>query len=250
MKRLIRSKGREFNLDLKKLPRHVAIIMDGNGRWASQRGLPRIAGHRAAIESVRDVVKACGELGLEVLSLYAFSVENWMRPASEVKALMGMLRELIIKEINELKVNNVKLMAMGRISDLPEAVREELENGIEVTASNTGLILNLALSYGGRSEIVDAVKKLASDLLKGFISPDEINESKFSEYLYTSHLPDPDLLIRTSGEMRVSNFLLWQIAYTEIWITDILWPDFRREHLFEAIRDYQRRERRFGKVLL
>ena len=237
--------------ELKKrgnLPRHIAIIMDGNGRWARRRGLPRIAGHRKAVESVRDVVEACGELGIEVLTLYTFSVENWGRPREEVTALMGLLVETIRKEIDDLAKNNVHLVTMGHLEDLPPITRESLEYGMERTRHNTGLILNLALSYGGRREIVDAVKAIARKVLRGELQPDEIDESVISDHLYTAGLPDPDLLIRTSGEMRISNFLLWQLAYTEMYITEILWPDFRREHLYEAIRAYQHRERRFGLV--
>jgi undecaprenyl diphosphate synthase len=241
--------GKEFTLDTGRLPRHIAIIMDGNGRWAQKRGLPRVAGHRAAIESVRDVVRGCGELQIEVLTLYAFSVENWSRPQEEVRALMRMLRELLRREVRELHRSNVRLTSTGRLEDLSGGVREELLRAIEKTRTNSGLVLNLALSYGGRSEIVDAVKAWFEDVRAGRANPENLDEAAFARYLYTRDLPDPDLLIRTSGELRVSNFLLWQIAYTELFITPVLWPDFRRQQLYEAIREYQKRERRFGRVL-
>lgn len=224
------------------LPRHVAIIMDGNGRWARMRGLDRIEGHRAGRESVRDVVRACGELGIEVLTLYAFSVENWRRPRREVLALMRLLRDTLYEEVDELNRNKVKLMAIGRLDGLPKASREALFWAMERTKDNTGLVLNLALNYGGRVEIVDAVRRIMEEGYR----PEEVDEKVISAHLYTAGLPDPDLLIRTSGELRVSNFLLWQMAYTEIWVTDVLWPDFRRQHLYQAIEAYQRRERRFG----
>jgi len=234
--------------DAGNLPRHIAVIMDGNGRWARKRGLPRMEGHRAGITSVRDVVKACGELGIEVLTLYAFSTENWKRPHAEVSVLMKLLLQTINAEIAELDESNVKVMAIGRLHDLPRATRRGLEKAMERTTENTGLILNLALSYSGRSEIIDAIRMLGRQLKDETVDIEEINEDRFRSFLYTAQLPDPDLLIRTSGELRVSNFLLWQMAYTEIWVTDVLWPDFRRHHLYEALRDYQRRERRFGLV--
>lgn len=231
------------------LPRHIAIIMDGNGRWAKMQGLPRIAGHRAGVESVREVVRACGELQIEVLTLYAFSVENWRRPKTEVSILMELLLQTVEEELEELQENDVKLMTMGRLHDLPVETRQALEEAVKATSDNKGLILNLALSYGGRAEIVDAVRRLAQDVESGRLLPQKINEDVFRRYLYTTDLPDPDLLIRTSGELRVSNFLLWQLAYTEIWVTNVLWPDFRRKHLYQAIRDYQGRQRRFGLVI-
>ncbi|MFQ6092048.1 MAG: isoprenyl transferase [bacterium] len=230
------------------LPRHIAIIMDGNGRWAKRRGYPRIEGHRAGIASVRDVVQACGELGIEVLTLYAFSTENWQRPRFEVSVLMKLLLKTINAEIAELDEKNVKVMAIGRLGDLPRETRRALEKAMDRTAKNSGLILNLALSYSGRSEIIDAIKKLGEEVKKNTCDISQIDEEQFRNFLYTAGLPDPDLLIRTSGELRVSNFLLWQMAYTEIWVTDVLWPDFRREHLYQALRDYQKRERRFGLV--
>ncbi|MCK4436661.1 isoprenyl transferase [bacterium] len=236
----------EEKLDKSKLPRHIAIIMDGNGRWARKRRLPRVAGHRAGVQSVREIVRACGEIGIKVLTLYAFSAENWKRPRREVDTLMRLLREFLRRELPSLNKNRVRLRAIGRLKELPPKVQEALEKTIKSTEGNNGLILNLAINYGGRSEIVDAVKGLAKDVEKGICKPEEINEEIFEKYLYTSHLPDPDLLIRTSGEHRVSNFLLWQVSYSEIWVTSVYWPDFRRRHLLEALLDYQGRERRFG----
>jgi undecaprenyl diphosphate synthase len=231
-----------------RIPRHIAIIMDGNGRWARQRGLPRIAGHREGINSVREVVRASGELGVEVLTLYVFSVENWRRPRLEIGALMKLLGETTRQEVDDLMRNDVRLSVIGRIQEIAPAARKVLTEAIERTAGNTGLLLNLAINYGGRSELVDAVHRLIGDLEEGRLKPGAIDEETFGRYLYTADVPDPDLLIRTSGEMRVSNFLLWQIAYTEIHVTDVLWPDFRRPHLYRAILDYQSRERRFGGV--
>lgn len=236
--------------DLKgaQLPRHIAIIPDGNGRWARRLGLPRIAGHRAGIESVRDIVRACGELGIEYLTIYAFSVENWQRPKREVSALLRLLSEQIRTELDELQKNQVQLRAIGRIDDLPEPVRRELLRAIDETSGNSGLRLCLALSYGGRTEIIDGVRAMARKLEAGELAPDALNERIFRDHLYDPGLPDPDLLIRTSGELRISNFLLWQLAYTEIWVTDVMWPEFRRQHLFQAVRDFGRRERRYGRV--
>jgi undecaprenyl diphosphate synthase len=234
-------------IDLERLPRHIAVIMDGNGRWARKRHLPRIAGHRAGIGAVRQVVEACARLGVPCLTLYAFSVENWKRPHTEVKLLMGLLREFLKKEIKELNRNNIRFGAIGRITSLPSSVQRDLQDTIEKTSLNTGLRLTLALNYGGRAELIDAVRNLASDLTgKGAPDLEAITEQSFSRYLYTRDLPDPDLLIRTSGEMRLSNFLLWQVAYSEIWVTDILWPDFTERELFQAVIDFQRRERRYG----
>ncbi len=230
------------------LPRHIAIIMDGNGRWARQRGKKRIAGHRAGVDSVRDVVRAAGELGIEVLTLYVFSSENWKRPPQEVSALMNLLKETLEKETKELVENNVRVRTIGKIEQLPRSCQRALERTIELTSRNSGLILNLALNYGGRREIVEAVRRIASEVEGGKYKAEEIGEKAVSEHLFTAGLPDPDLLIRTSGEMRLSNFLLWQMAYTEIWVTDVLWPDFRRRHLYQAIESYQSRERRFGRV--
>ena len=231
-----------------KMPRHIAIIMDGNGRWAKQRGLPRIAGHREGVKSVREVVEASGELGIEILTLFTFSTENWRRPQDEVSALMKLLLRTLRKEIADLIRNNVRLMAVGDINNLPEYAREGILGGIEATRESTGLVLNLALNYGAREEIVSAVRQIANLIRKGALQPEAIDGETIRQHLYTTGLPDPDLLIRTSGELRISNFLLWQLAYTEIYITDVLWPDFRRTDLFRAIEDYQKRERRFGKV--
>lgn len=235
-------------LDREKLPVHIAIIMDGNGRWARERRLPRIAGHRAGIKSVREIVKACGEWGIKILTLYAFSAENWSRPRREVHMLMNLLKEYLAYETRKLHRKRVKLQVLGQLEGLPEAVQKKLVNAMSLTERNKGLLLNLALNYGGRSEIIDAVRKLATDVRDGKYHPEEIDESLFSSYLYTAGLPDPDLLIRTSGEQRISNFLLWQVSYCELWITDIYWPDFHRMHLLQAILDYQQRERRFGAV--
>jgi len=226
------------------LPRHVAIIMDGNGRWAKARGVPRLMGHRAGRESVREAVRGCVALGVEVLTLYTFSTENWNRPRSEVKALMGILRQTLRSERRELRENNVRLRIIGRDGDLPREVTAAIAETQDYLAGCDGLLLNLALSYSGRAEIVDAVRRLIAD--RATQAP--VDEASFARYLYTAGLPDPDLLIRTSGEMRLSNFLLWQLAYTELWITDTLWPDFRRRHLYQAIADFQGRERRFGRV--
>lgn len=243
--------AREEEKILKKqgnLPHHIAIIMDGNGRWAKQRGLPRIAGHREGVKSVRDIVEACGDLGIEVLTLYTFSTENWRRPQKEVSALMQLLLQTLRKEIHDLVKNNVQLMAIGNLDKLPKTARIGMLEGIEATKANTGLKLNLALNYGSREEIISAVKNIALDVQEGKAKSQDIDGRMMSRYLYTHGLPDPDLLIRTSGEFRISNFLLWQLAYTEIYITDVLWPDFRRKNLYNAIKDYQSRERRFGKV--
>jgi undecaprenyl diphosphate synthase len=230
------------------LPRHVAIIMDGNGRWAKARGAPRLLGHRAGRESVREVVRGCAALGVEVLTLYTFSTENWNRPAREVSALMTMLRETLRHERAELKSNNVRLQVIGRIADLPAPVGRVIEETQQYLAGSTGMLLNLALSYGGRVELVDAIRRMLGEGGERRLQPQDVDEELVSSFLYTAGLPDPDLLIRTSGEMRISNFMLWQLAYTEIWITDTLWPDFRRRHLLQAVAEYQRRERRFGRV--
>lgn len=230
------------------LPAHVAIIMDGNGRWAKRRGLPRTAGHQAGVKAVKRIVRAAGDLGISVLTLFTFSQENWKRPRSEVSAIMKLLYETTKREINELDQNNVKLITTGRIEELSPRRRQILQEAMEQTKDNTGLILNLALNYGGRTEILDAVKRIASDVRENRLDPDGLNEESFSGYLYTNGLPDPDLLIRTSGEMRISNFLLWQTSYTELYVTDILWPNFTAKDFYEAIWDYQNRQRRFGRV--
>jgi undecaprenyl diphosphate synthase len=222
--------------------------MDGNGRWAKKRRLPRIAGHNAGIDSVRDIVEACGEIGVKVLTLYTFSLENWKRPKKEVSALMKLLVTTLNREIKELMRKNVRITCIGDLDDLPELTRFSMIEAIEMTKNNTGLTLNLALSYSSRKEIISAVKKITERAIAGKISLDEIDENLISMSLQTSDLPDPDLIIRTSGEFRISNFLLWQIAYAEIYVTKTLWPDFRRSDLFEAIGNYLKRERRFGMV--
>ena len=230
------------------IPKHVAIIMDGNGRWAKKRGLPRIAGHKKGIDSVREIVRLCPELGIEILTLYTFSVENWNRPKTEIFALMGLLLNTIRKEIDELVKNNVKVNTLGILSDLPAGARKGMEEAMERTKNNTGLILNLALSYSSRVEIVEMIKRIAKKVKNNEVGINDINERFVSENLYTAGFKDPDLMIRTSGVFRVSNFLLWQLAYTEIYITDVLWPDFRADEFYKAILDYQNRERRFGMV--
>ncbi len=237
------------DIDKNNLPKHIAVIMDGNGRWAKKQGAKRIFGHKNAIKAVRETTEGCAELGVEYLTLYAFSTENWYRPKAEVKGLMELLVMTIKSETETLMKNNVRLSTIGDIEQLPGNCQKELMDCIEATKSNTGLTLILALSYSGRWEIVEAVKKLLKDVKKGQITEESITNELFSEYLCTKGIPDPELLIRTSGELRVSNFLLWQIAYTEIFITDVLWPDFRKKDLNEAIIAYQKRERRFGKVI-
>jgi len=229
------------------IPRHVAIIMDGNGRWAKARGVPRLMGHRAGRESVREAVKGCSSLGVEVLTLYTFSIENWQRPEREVAALMTILRQTLRAERKELRENNVRLGVIGRPSDLPRPVRDEIAATQVYLERCTGMQLNLALSYSGRAELVDAVRRLVRDARERALDGDAVDAELLASYLYTAGLPDPDLLIRTSGEMRLSNFMLWQLAYTELWITETLWPDFRRRHLFQAVADFQGRERRFGR---
>ena len=229
------------------IPRHIAIIMDGNGRWAKARGVPRLMGHRAGRESVREAVRGCSSLGVEVLTLYTFSIENWQRPAREVNALMTILRQTLRAERKELRSNNVRLQIIGRLHDLPAAVRDEIAATQRYLEDCTGMQLNLALSYSGRAELVDAVRRILSDARDLRLDPVRVDDEFLASYLYTAGLPDPDLLIRTSGELRLSNFMLWQLAYTELWITDTLWPDFRRRHLFEAVAAFQGRERRFGR---
>lgn len=237
------------NIDFNNLPRHIAVIMDGNGRWAKKKGAARIFGHRNAIQAVKDVTEGCGELGVKFLTLYAFSTENWGRPKEEVDGLMELLVNTLQKEIHTLHENHVKLQTIGDVSRLPADCQQNLRKAIESTKNNTGLILQLALNYSGRWELVEATKQIAEKVKAGLLHPSEINEEVISAHLKTAGVPDPELLIRTSGELRISNFLLWQIAYTEIFITETLWPDFRKEHLYEAICAYQKRERRFGKVL-
>jgi len=232
-------------LDVARLPRHVAIIMDGNGRWAASRHLPRVEGHRAGIDAVRDSVETSARLGLSVLTLYAFSVENWKRPDTEVSALMGLLKRYLRLELKTLLGNNIRFRVIGQIDRLAPDIREELQAAETRTRENTGMLFNIALSYGGRAEIVDAARRA----IRQGIDPDRLDEDTFAAFLYTAGQPDPDLLIRTSGELRVSNFLLWQIAYAEIWVTEALWPDFRARHLLEALVDYQKRDRRYGAIM-
>src|ERR671912_656244 len=234
--------ARELNFDA--LPSHIAIIMDGNGRWAAQRHLPRVEGHRAGIESVRDVVETSARLGIPVLTLYAFSVENWKRPITEVSTLMSLLKRYLRSELNTLLRNNIRFKVIGRFEELSADVQSELKAAEDRTAGNTGMRFNIALNYGGRAEIVEAARRM---LVEG-VNPETLDEARFAGFLYTAGQPDPDLLIRTSGEMRVSNFLLWQIAYAEIWVTETLWPDFRARHLLEGILEYQKRDRRYGGI--
>jgi undecaprenyl diphosphate synthase len=231
-------------VDFSRLPAHIAIIMDGNGRWAAKRHLPRVKGHQAGIDAVRDVVETSARLGIQVLTLYAFSVENWKRPRAEINTLMRLLKRYLKLELQTLMSNDIRFRVIGRAGELAPDVREELDRASAETGPNAGMQFNIALNYSGRAEIVDAVRRL----LRAGVSPDELDERAFSEFLYTAGQPDPDLLIRTSGEMRVSNFLLWQIAYAEIWVTDTLWPDFRCGHLLEAILAYQKRDRRYGGI--
>jgi undecaprenyl diphosphate synthase len=230
------------------LPKHIAIIMDGNGRWAEQQSLPRFAGHREGINSVRAITRICGEIGIKHLTLYTFSKENWARPQMEVSALMKLLLTSIRKEIKNLHENNVKLTTIGAFQDLPKSARKGIEEGIKLTKNNTGLNLNLALSYGSRQEIIQAIKHIAKMIDLDKLKIDDINIEQFEKLLYTNEMPDPDLLIRTGGEFRISNFLLWQIAYTEIYVTDAYWPAFREQKLLEAILEFQSRERRYGKL--
>jgi undecaprenyl diphosphate synthase len=236
------SLARQVNFE--QLPAHVAIIMDGNGRWASQRHLPRVEGHRAGIDSVRDVVETSARLGIDVLTLYAFSVENWKRPRTEINTLMTLLKRYLRLELNTLLKNDIRFRVIGRREELAPDVQDELETAMRKTSANGGMLFNIALNYGGRAEIVDAARRA----IAAGVAACDLDERRFGEFLYTAGQPDPDLLIRTSGEMRVSNFLLWQIAYSEIWVTETLWPDFRRRHLLEAIVAYQKRDRRYGGI--
>ncbi len=231
-----------------KLPRHIAIIMDGNGRWATKRMLPRIMGHKAGIDSLREIVRACSDLGIEIITVYAFSTENWNRPSEEVSFLMKLLVEYMRREIGELHKNNVRIKILGELEPLTTVTKNEINDAIEMTRANTGLQFNIALNYGSRAELVRACKLIAGDILNEKISPDEIDEELFSNYLYTTKDADPDLIIRTSGEQRLSNFLLWQCAYSEFVFPDKLWPDFGKDDLISAIYEYQNRDRRFGTV--
>ena len=237
------------SIDPERLPVHVAIIMDGNGRWANRRNMPRVAGHKAGIDPVRDIVETCARLGLKALTLYAFSVENWKRPRHEVETLWRLLRFYLRRELPELMENNIRLNAIGRIDALPRQVQDELQQVADATAANTGLQVNLAINYGGRAELVDAMNAMLDEArLTGSLADLQVSEQSIASHLYTANIPDPDLLIRTSGEMRISNFLLWQIAYAELYVTETLWPDFKRSDLLRAILDYQKRDRRFGGV--
>lgn len=229
-----------------RLPRHVAIIMDGNGRWALRRGLPRVAGHRASVEAVRDVVAACGELGIPYLTLYTFSTENWRRPREEIEALWELLVEHVDRELDRLSEHGVRVRAIGLLDELPPRVREAVRRAEEATRHHGRLTVVLALNYGGRRELADAARALARQAARGELDPERVDEGALAAHLYAPDLPDPDLVIRTSGEYRLSNFLLWQVAYSELWVTDVCWPDFRRTHLADALEAFQRRERRFG----
>jgi undecaprenyl diphosphate synthase len=234
------------SLVAEKLPRHIAIIMDGNGRWAKSRMLPRIMGHRKGVETVREIVEECSDIGIRFLTLFAFSAENWSRPKTEVRSLMTLLKKYIRMEVPRMMRNNIRFNVIGSRSDLPDDVACALDDARKVTSENSGMTMTLALSYGSRQEILDASRQIARDISDGSLDPVKLTEELFSSYLYTSGLPDPDLLIRTSGEMRISNFLLWQLAYAELYFTDINWPDFNRNELKKAISDFQSRERRFG----
>ncbi len=238
-----------YGLDPAKLPLHVAIIMDGNGRWAKKKLLNRITGHEKGADTVRMVVRTCREIGISVLTLYAFSTENWERPKTEVAALMMLLKKFLISEKKEMTDNNIRLNVIGQKERLPADVQEEIQRTMNATGANDGMLLNLALSYGSRAEIIQAVRRIAADVKEGRLDIAHISDANFESHLYTAGMPDPELLIRTSGEMRISNFLLWQIAYSEIYITQTLWPDFTKEELIRILNDFQSRERRFGKVI-
>jgi len=238
----------KYGLQKTKIPRHIAIIMDGNGRWAKMRGLSRIHGHRQASTAVREAVEGCLELGVEYLTLFVFSTENWLRPKREVQMLMQLLRKFLIDERENILKNHIRLNTIGHTEQLPDFIRKELEKTMTLSAKNRRMVLTLALNYGGRQDIMDAAMKIAEKVSAKKIAPEEIDEELFSNHLATAKMPDPDLFIRTSGEFRVSNFLLWQLSYSEMWITPVLWPDFRREHIIEAVKEYSRRERRYGKV--
>jgi undecaprenyl diphosphate synthase len=235
-------------LDPKKMPRHVAIIMDGNGRWAKLRGWHRTMGHAYGTQRVKEIIRAADRMGIKVLTLYAFSTENWSRPSGEIEALMQLLRDYLLKERQELLDNNIKLQALGQIERIPTEVRKILEETLEVTSPNTGMLLNFCLSYGGRADIIQATQRLAREVASGQLEISQIDETRFSNYLYTSGIPDPDLVIRTSGEFRISNFLLWQMAYSEIFVTDTSWPDFEPSHLRAACEAFSQRRRRFGQT--
>jgi undecaprenyl diphosphate synthase len=236
------------HIDFTRLPRHVAVIMDGNGRWAKHRGLPRVAGHRAGIAAVRDTLEGCARLGIEALTLYAFSRENWKRPTAEINALMRLLREYLQAELEALHERNIRFETIGAVEDLAPRVQEALAHAREKTRENTGMTFLIALSYSGRAELARAARRIAEQAARGSLDPAQVTEQTVADNLYTAGVPDPDLLIRTSGELRVSNYLLWQIAYAELWVTDVLWPDFRRHDLHRAVADFQQRQRRFGGI--
>lgn len=238
----------EQTIDMQRIPQHIAIIMDGNGRWAQNRGMPRSFGHRAGVDSLRNTVRACSDLGVKALTVYAFSTENWKRPSDEVSTLMNLIIEYLQKEIENLHNQQVQVRFIGDTDALAAPVRAEIQRARKRTSENTGLILNIAVNYGGRAEIVRAVKNIYEDLQLGKISSEDLNEKLISAHLYTGDLKDPDLLIRPSGDYRISNFLLWQLAYTEFWFSDVLWPDFSEEHLMQAVSDFQRRNRRYGGI--
>lgn len=238
----------EITLDMDNIPEHIAIIMDGNGRWAKKRKLPRTMGHKAGVETIRRVLKEADKLGVKYMTLYAFSTENWKRPKDEVSALMKLLVQYLRQEINELHKNGVKINVLGDISKLPKECQEEIEKSVIKTQNNTGIVMNIALNYGGRDEILRAIKLISDDIEKGIIKSSEIDQNIFEDYLYTKGIPDPDIIIRPSGEQRLSNFLLWQCAYSEFWYSDICWPDFKETDLHKAIYDFQKRDRRFGGV--
>ncbi|AJE02979.1 isoprenyl transferase [Geobacter pickeringii] len=235
-------------LDTEKLPRHLAIIMDGNGRWAQERMLKRIIGHQRGVETVRVIVEECSKLGIRYLTLFAFSAENWLRPKTEVKALMALLKKYIKAEVSRMLTNNIRFNVIGNRDELPPDVNDAVQDAIDRTAAKTGMVLTLALSYGARQEIIQAAVQMAADISSGGLNPAALDEKRFSSYLFTSSIPDPDFLIRTSGEMRISNFLLWQLAYTELYFSNVNWPEFSRNELHAALRDYQSRERRFGRT--
>lgn len=241
-------KAREAGVDFSRLPQHIAIIMDGNGRWAIQRGLPRLVGHRQGYRTVRRVVKDCADLGVKMVTLYTFSTENWRRPPDETSGLMALIEEAARQELRQMYINGIQVRVIGRMHELHASLQEELRRGMEITAHNNRLVLNLAINYGGRAEIVDAMRAIAQRVKQGELHPEEIDESTIRAHLYAPNMPDPDLLIRTAGEMRVSNFLVWQTAYSELWVTPTFWPDFRTEHLIEAILSYQQRVRKFGGI--
>lgn len=243
-----KKKREELVLDKDNMPRHIAIIMDGNGRWAKRRKLPRTMGHKAGVETIRRVIKETHILGIKYLTLYAFSTENWKRPKDEVSALMKLLVEYLRSELQELNKNGVVIKILGDINMLPKDAQSEVKEAIEITKNNTGVVLNIAFNYGGRDEIIRAVKLVSNDVKSGKLSIEDIDEKTLEKYLYTNGTPDPDLIIRPSGEQRISNFLLWQCAYSEFWYSNVCWPDFKEEHLHEAIYDYQHRDRRYGGV--